>query len=452
MQKLLLLLLILPQLLLAQVDNYEEKMKRTEWFREARFGMFIHFGLYAIPARGEWVRHDEKISNEDYQIYFDEFNPTDFNPKEWAKIAKNAGMKYVVMTAKHHEGFALFDSKLTDYKSTNTPCKRDLVREYLEAFRAEGIKVGLYFSLIDWYHPDYPKFADNFHPMRGNPKYKDEKINWDNYIKFMHGQMRELMTNYGKIDILWSDFSYGEMSGEKWKATELIKMVKTLQPHIIMNKRMGGDGTADAKNKTNEFGDIETPEQGVPEAMLKDASGRPVPWETCLTLNNGWGYHRLDENWKSADLLINTLVNCVSKSGNLLLNVGPDAKGNIPDESIRILGEIGKWMKKNGSSIYGCGTSSTIPLKPEWGRVTQKGKYVYLHLTESIIGHINLPGFDSKVKKVRLLRDGSEIKPTTAWWGDGGVKGNYFLNLNSPSYQNFTNKEQIDTVYELELK
>lgn len=452
MKKIILLLLILPHLISAQTDNYDEKMKRTEWFRDARFGMFIHFGLYAIPARGEWVKSAEKITNENYQGYFDEFNPVDFNPKEWAKTAKNAGMKYVVMTAKHHEGFALYDSKLTAYKSTNTPCKRDLIKEYVEAFRAEGLKVGIYFSLIDWNHPDYPKYEDQFHPMKGNPKFKDEKINWDNYLKFMHGQLRELMTNYGKIDILWSDFSYDEMKGEKWKAAELIKMVKTLQPDIIMNKRMGGDGTADVKNKSNELGDIETPEQGVPETALKDAKGRPLPWETCLTLNNSWGYNRLDNNWKSADLLINTLVNCVSKSGNLLLNVGPDAKGNIPEESVQILGEIGKWMKKNSSSIYGCGASDAITTKPEWGSVTQRGKFLYLHQTEPIIGHINLVGFEPKVKKIRLLRDGSEVLPVTSWWGDGGVKGNYFINLNTPSYQTFTNKELIDTVYEIELK
>ena len=185
---------------------YKERQARTEWFRDARFGMFIHWGIYAIPARGEWVRSQEKISIEDYQKYFNEFNPKDYDPREWAKLAKQAGMKYAVITAKHHDGFCLFDSKLTDYKVTNTPVGRDLLKEFLDAFRAEGLKVGVYYSLIDWHHPDYPAYGDRQHPMRDNPEWKDQKYNWDNYLKYMHGQVREICSNYGKINILWFDF------------------------------------------------------------------------------------------------------------------------------------------------------------------------------------------------------------------------------------------------------
>ena len=201
--------------------------ERTRWFLSDRFGMFIHWGLYAIPARGEWVRSVERISNEAYQPYFDEFNPDHYDPKAWADLARQAGMKYAVLTAKHHDGFCLFDSQLTDYKSTNTPCGRDLVREYVEAFRAEGLKVGLYYSLLDWHHPDYPAYGDRHHPMRDNEAYKDRPQDFSRYIEYLHGQVRELLTNYGRIDIIWFDFSYDNMSGETWKAAELVGMARS---------------------------------------------------------------------------------------------------------------------------------------------------------------------------------------------------------------------------------
>ncbi len=203
------------------------RTERTRWFLQDRFGMFIHWGLYAIPARGEWVRSVERISNEEYQANFNEFNPTHYEPRTWAKLAKQAGMKYGVLTAKHHDGFCLFNSRLTDYKSTNTPCGRDLVREYVEAFRAEGLKVGLYYSLLDWHHPDYPAYHDRHHPMRDNEAYKDLPQDFSRYIKYLHGQIRELLTDYGRIDIIWFDFSYDQMTGETWKAAELVEMART---------------------------------------------------------------------------------------------------------------------------------------------------------------------------------------------------------------------------------
>lgn len=432
----------------ANDNSYEAKMKRTEWHRQARFGMFIHFGLYSIPARGEWVRHDEKISNEVYdEAYFKNFNPYLFDAKEWAHTAKQAGMKYVVLTAKHHEGFALWDTKLTDYKITNTPFKRDIIKEYVEALRAENIKVGLYFSVIDWHHPDYPKHKDAHHPMRGNEKFKDEKINWDNYIKFMHGQIKELCTNYGKIDIMWFDFSYDEMKGEKWKAKELVEMVRTLQPTIILNNRLGGDGTTGMEE--NSLGDFDTPEQTIPEKAIVDKQGRPLPWESCLTLNNSWGYNRYDNNWKSAPLVIHTLVNCVSKNGNLLLNVGPDANGRIPKQSVDILSEVGLWMQKNGKSIYECG-ASTMP-RYDWGVFTANGKSLYAHRMYPAIGGIILKGYTEKFKRVILLHDGTEIRTETSWWGDNSGK-NLYINVDRPSYQTYAMPDKTDTVFEIELK
>ncbi len=430
------------------ITGYEASMQRTQWWREARFGLFLHFGLYAIPARGEWVKSIEKMSNEDYQQYFDEFNPVDYNPREWAKVAKAAGMKYAVMTAKHHDGFALWDTKQSDYKSTNTPCKRDLVKEYLEAFRAEGLKVGLYFSLIDWHHPDYPKFNDPYHPMRGNDKFKDEKPSWDRYLQFMHAQVKELVSNYGKLDIIWFDFSYRDYNAEKWKADELIKMVRSYQPDVIIDNRLVENDTTN-KYKAFAFGDFFTPEQQIPDRAMIDKQGRPVPWETCMTLNNSWGYNRKDNDWKSPEIVISTLVNCVSKGGNLLLNVGPDARGNFPDESIQILSEVGKWMKKNGASIYGCSTTAGFD-KPEWGRFTQHGKFLYMHRLDLISDRINLTTFSDKIKRITLLSDGSEVKQET-FWLDPNPASRYLF-LKRPTTQNYSFTKDFDNVFEVELK
>ena len=216
--------------------------KRMEWYKDARFGMFIHWGLYAIPARGEWIRSVEELPKEEYMKYFREFNPVDFDAKAWAKAARDAGMKYVVLTAKHHDGFCLFDSKYTDFKSTNTKCGRDFVLEFVEAVRGEGLRVGLYFTLLDWYHEDYPHYGDKNHPMRNNKAYTNENRNFDNYLTYMHNQVREICTNYGKLDILWFDFSYDDMRGEKWRATELVDMVRSLQPEVIIDNRLEVSG------------------------------------------------------------------------------------------------------------------------------------------------------------------------------------------------------------------
>lgn len=418
--------------------------KRVQWFQDARFGMFIHWGLYSIPARGEWIKSIERITTEEYQKYFDEFDPVRYDPEEWARLAKAAGQKYVVLTTKHHDGFCLFDSKLTEYKSTNTKAKRDLIAEYVEAFRNEGLKVGFYYSLIDWYHDDYPAYGDRHHPMRDNEEYKDRKINFDRYLEYMHGQVKELMTNYGKIDILWLDFSYDDMSGERWKAAELVNMCRKYQPDILINNRLGGDG-ADLKGVGPKIdaGDFTTPEQIIPPYGLKDRDGKPITWEACITLNNHWGYCAADKDYKSAKQVIRGLVECVSKDGNLLLNVGPDAKGIIPGESVEILEEVGRWMDKNSESIYGCGASD-LP-KPEWGRYTQKGKKLYAHVYGNSIGPLNLRGLNGKINKVRLLADGSELKLLEPW-NAVAYSDDAFVHLGSSKLP-----DELDTVLEIEL-
>ena len=274
--------------------SYADRMK---WWTHDRFGMFIHWGLYSIKAKHEWIRNYEKISNEAYQVYFDEFDPVRFDPDLWAAVAKAAGQKYAVLTAKHHEGFCLFDSRHTDYKATNTPAGRDLVREYVDAFRAAGLKVGFYYSLIDWHHPDYP--CDHLHPMRDDAEYKARPRDFNRYLDYMHAQVKELCTNYGQIDVMWFDFSYGEMSGEKWRARQLVDMIRKYQPNVIIDNRLTL-GHVDPKARgLGDLGDFCSPECIIPSEGMRDADGKPVCWESCITLNANWGYNRDDAGYKS---------------------------------------------------------------------------------------------------------------------------------------------------------
>ena len=431
----------------------EERTKRTQWYTEARFGMFIHWGLYAIPARGEWVRSVEEIPAEEYDPLLNEFKAENYDPKKWARLAKKAGMKYAVLTAKHHDGFCLYDSKFTDYKSTNTPCKRDLVREFLDAFREEGIKVGLYYSLLDWKHPDYPHYKDKIHPMRNNPEYGNENRDFNRYLDYMFSQIKELLTDYGKLDIMWYDFSYDNMKCDTWKAAELIEMVRSIQPHIIIDNRLEGSGEDAGSIKTADptpySGDFASPEQMIPPAGIRDINGNLIPWEACITLNNNWGYASADTHYKSAKTVIRMLVECVSKGGNLLLNVGPNAKGEIPKQSVDILEEVGEWMSGNGSSIYGC-TIADQP-KPEWGRFTQKGNILYAHVMEEQVGAICLPHMAGKIDYMRLVSDQSEIKESF-FWNLKEFKEHAFFFFNPRSACCYPLPDERDTVVEIYLK
>ncbi len=428
-------------------EKYNERMK---WFLHDRFGMFIHWGIYSIPARGAWIRSTEEMPESDYIKYFEEFNPTDFDPRKWARAAKEAGMKYAVLTAKHHDGFCLFDSKLTDWKVTNTPYGKDIVREYLDAFRAEGLRVGLYYSLLDWHHPDYPSYKDRNHPLRNDEREKDKQKNFDNYLKYMHGQIEELCRDYGKIDIMWFDFSYDDMTGEKWKASELVRMVRSYQPDIILDNRLevsgSGFGSIATDNPSEFSGDFVSPEQIIPPSGFKDESGRNIPWEACITMNNNWGYTAKDKNFKPYDMLVRKLVECVSKNGNLLLNVGPDARGNIPTESLERLSQIGEWMKLGGESIYGCG-SANLP-KPENGRLTRNGNIIYYHIYENSIGSIWLENIKhDEIKSIRLLCDGTEVKLADNWMVENYPDA-VFVDVSSTVYL----PDSVDTVLKIELK
>ena len=411
----------------------------TEWFRASRFGMFIHWGLYAMPARHEWIKTLEKIPEEKYDKYFKYFNPDLYDAREWAKMAKAAGMKYAVFTSKHHEGFCMFDSQYTDYKCTNTPAGRDLLKEYVDAFRAEGLKVGFYYSLLDWHHPHFT--LDAKHPRRDDPDALEQNQGRDMkiYAQYMRDQVRELLTNYGKIDILWFDFSYPyKEAGAKdwmegkgkddWESEKLIALARQLQPHLIIDNR------ADIEQ------DLWTPEQyQVNDWVRHHETGELVTWEACQTFSGSWGYHRDEASWKSPEMLIQMLVNTVSCGGNLLMNVGPTARGEFDDRAKNALSVFGEWMHSNSRSIYNCTMAEPELLKtlPPDCRYTQSvdGKRLYLHLFAYPFAHLSLRGLAGKVDYAQFLHDGSEIlmsEGNVNHFSEGAAKGDDLLTLHLP--------------------
>ncbi len=380
----------------------------TEWFTHDRFGIFIHWGLYALPARGEWIKRHEKISEEQYSRYFKRFNPDLFAPQVWADAAAKAGMKYFVMTTKHHDGFCLWDSKLTDYKSVNTPFGKELLSPILKAFRDKNFKPGLYHSLYDWHHPDY--IIDHAHPLREHPDALEmnKKRDMKKYSDYLHGQVKELLTEFGKIDIMWFDMSFKACEYElsqgfngkgknEWDSEKLIKMIRKLQPEIILNNRLDIDQ------------DIVTPEQFMPRECIK-REGKPVIWESCQTLNGSWGYNPNAEEWKSPEQLIQLLVNAVSSDGNLLMNISPTGRGDIDAKTLECLDVYGEWMAKHSRSIYGCGESQFVP--PAGCQYTQNGKTLYLHIFNWPFKHMHLDGFDGRIEYAQMLHDASEVKFT----------------------------------------
>ncbi|HBY61130.1 MAG TPA: alpha-L-fucosidase, partial [Solibacterales bacterium] len=374
---------------------------RMKWWREARFGMFVHWGLYsglagtwdgkAVATRGgmEWIQERVKADSETYaQRAIPLFRPKPGFAREWARLAREAGCKYVVFTTKHHEGFALHDSKVSDYDAGSL-LRRDLVKEIVEAARAEGLRVGFYHSVIDWHHDqyEYGRSKQLPHPLKGKP-YPNGARDHAKYVEFLHAQVEELVSHYGPVDILWWDYSSQDFQGEEaWKAFELLEKVRARQPAAILNNRLfripeagfSGMGTdAISARMDPKYGDFITPEQHIP------ATGMPgVDWETCMTMNTTWGYSEHDHQWKSSEVLIRNLIDIASKGGNYLLNIGPKADGSVPAESVEAMRAVGAWMKVYGDSIYG--TSASPFDRPAWGRVTKKAlpggrTRLYLHV------------------------------------------------------------------------
>lgn len=424
-------------------ETVAERNARMQWWREARFGMFVHWGLYSglagawqgkpVATNGgmEWIEQRVKADTDTYaKAALPHFKPSPDFAKQWAALAREAGCRYLIFTTKHHEGFALHDSKVSDFDAGSL-LHRDLVREIVSAARAEGLRVGFYHSVIDWHHDQYAYALSQQlpHPLKGKP-YPNGTRDHSKYIDYLHAEVAELVSNYGPVDILWWDYSSQDFQGDKaWRASDLMAMVRAKQPNIIMNNRlfrseeagwksMGTDGftaTLDPK-----YGDFITPEQNIP------ATGMPgVDWETCMTMNTTWGYSNYDHAWKSNRELIRDLIDIASKGGNYLLNIGPKGNGSVPEESVRTLKAIGAWLKVNGEAIYAT-TASPFSSLP-WGRATAKGQTLYLHVFDwpadgvlsvpmrADVAHATLLAMPSR--PLQVTADGAQTKialPVTA--------------------------------------
>lgn len=385
---------------------------RMAWWREARFGLFIHWGLYAIPAgewagakhHGEWIRDTARIPLERYDEFKNQFNPTEFDAAAWARLAKRAGMKYVVITSKHHDGFALYDSKLTDWDVMSTPFKRDIMKELGDAVRAEGMTMCFYHSIMDWHHPDYlprrPWETDR----------SSEGADFDRFVEYLRGQVSELLTNYGPIGVMWFDGEW-ESTWSHQYGKPLYDLCRSLQPNVIVNNRVdvGRAGMAGMTIGDHYAGDFGTPEQEIPSRGLPG-----VDWETCMTMNDHWGFNAVDDNWKSSRQLIRMLCDIASKGGNFLLNVGPTAEGLIPAASIERLEAIGRWMDVNGEAIHGTRSSpfSSLP----FGRCTQKREdadtKLYFHVFDwPTSGKLRIDGLGNDPLSARILgRPDQDVK------------------------------------------
>ena len=387
-------------------ETKEEHNARLKWWREARFGLFIHWGLYSIPAGewqgqtsyAEWIRNQAQIPLEEYDKLVSQFNPIKFDAERWVRMAKDAGMKYIVITSKHHDGFCLFDSKYTDFDVMSTPFKRDILKELSGACKKEGIKLCFYYSIMDWHHPDYL-------PRREWETTRSTNgADFNRYVQYMKNQLKELLTNYGDIGVLWFDGEWENTWNDK-RGLDLYNYVRILQPSIIINNRVGAsrsgmEGFTEGGGFAGDFG---TPEQQIP------ATGLPgVDWESCMTMNDHWGYNKNDHNFKSSKEILRMFADIASKGGNYLLNIGPTAEGAFPPTSIERLHDIGKWMKVNGESIYGTKASPFRELS--WGRCTQKSingnTQLYLHVFNwPSNGRLIVPGIYSKPLKAYLLSD-----------------------------------------------
>ncbi len=355
-----------------------DRIRRMRWWHEAKFGMFIHWGLYSLIGRHEWAMENEAIPIEEYEKLADRFKPKPMAARAWAKLARQAGMRYMVMTTKHHEGFCLFDSEFTDYCAPRRACGRDLVAEYVKAARAEGLRVGFYYSLMDWHHPD------------GARCISDEQAR-KRFVRYIHGQIRELCTNYGKIDIMWYDVSW-PLDAKGWESKKMNRMVYRLQPDIIIN------------NRNRLPGDFGTPEQHIRPEPPADGRG----WEACMTMNDSWGYHRNDDSWKSPKQVLRNLITCAREGGNYLLNIGPKPDGSIPAPSIRILTEVGKWMAKYGHTIYGADPCQVR--RSNFANFSRKGKTLWVHCHYWPGSDWAIGGLRTKVLSAKLLPSGEDVK------------------------------------------
>jgi alpha-L-fucosidase len=391
-------------------ESQAERDARMAWWRQARFGMFIHWGLYAVPAGeyrgqrvkgiGEWIQAALNIPTDAYEKLAPQFNPLQYDPDEWVRLAKSAGMKYLVITSKHHDGFGLWDSEVTTWDVADAaPYGKDLLMPLAEACKKYGVKLCFYHSILDWHHPTQYVDPDAKNPRDGHARnriYPDKKTD---YIQFMKTQLKELITRYDP-GVLWFDGEWVSWWTEK-DGKDLYNYVRSLKEDIIINNRVGkGRQGMQGLNKGPGYaGDFGTPEQEIPDTGVPG-----VDWESCMTMNDTWGYKFFDDNWKSTNTLIHNIIDTASKGGNYLLNIGPTAEGVFPEESIVRLLEIGEWMAANGEAIYGSMASPFA--QPEWGRYTRKTGLLYAHIfTWPKISKLQIPVLQDEVRKVYFLSD-----------------------------------------------
>ncbi|MGD9689265.1 MAG: alpha-L-fucosidase [Phycisphaerales bacterium] len=403
---------------------------RLAWWREARFGMFIHFGVYAVAGGkwgdrtdyGEWLRQEARIPVGEYEKLAERFNPAQFDARAIARAARAAGMRYIVITTKHHDGFCLFKTATTDWSVERTPFKRDIMKEMAEACRAEGLKLGWYYSIMDWHHPDYVPRRD------WETDRSADGADFERYVAYMKAQLRELLTNYGEIGVLWFDGQW-ERTWTDERGRDLEAFVRGLQPGIIINSRVGHGGGMSHGVDGRHLGDYATPEQYIPETPPAG------DWETCMTMNNHWGYCEADRAYKSSTDLVGKLAEIASKGGNFLLNVGPTGTGRIPEESIERLRDIGAWMDRHAAAIRGT-ERGPFPAGFPWGVCTRAPSTpdvpadttrLFLHVfaakedRASVGGRIEVTGLYSRVRHAQLFLGGRELEAVNT---DDGVAVN----------------------------
>jgi alpha-L-fucosidase len=382
------LLTILIVLTTTQLFSQEppDKEKKMQWFEDAKLGIFIHWGIYTVNGIDEsWSFYNGYISHNDYMNQLKGFDAKNYNPGEWAKLIKESGAKYAVLTTKHHDGVALWDTKCSDLNvAKQSPAAKDLVQPFVKELRKSNLKVGLYFSLLDWSHPDYPNKT------KVEKRYETDSVKWNRFVDFNFCQLQELSQQFNP-DLYWFDGDW-EQSAENWKARELSKMLRSRNKNVILNSRIQG------------YGDYATPEQGLP--IIRPDSRY---WELCMTMNDSWGFQHNDKNYKTPTQVINILVDCISKGGNLLLDIGPKADGTIPEEQVNILKELGRWTNKHSEAIYG--TRAGIPADHFYGptALNKSGDILYLYLPYKPIGQIMLKGIKNKINRIYVVGNGTKL-------------------------------------------
>ena len=382
------------------------KEERMAWFGDAKLGIFIHWGIYSVNGIDEsWSFYNGYISYDDYLKQLDGFTAASYDPDYWAKLIKESGARYAVITSKHHDGVALWDTQQSDLNVVDrTPAGRDLIKPFVKALRKEGLKVGLYYSLLDWSYPDYPNFT------REEKRYEDDTVRWNRFVKFNFNQLKEI--SGFKPDLYWFDGDW-EQNAEKWHAEEIRELVLSDNPYTIINSRLQG------------YGDYATPEQGVPISRPESPY-----WELCLTMNDSWGYQPNDTNYKTANQVIRIFVDCISKGGNLLLDIGPKPDGTIPEEQVDILKELGRWTKKHAAAIYGTRAGIDCKYFNGYTALSKDKKTLYLYVDNKPNGPLLVKGLKNKINRIWVVGNGTKLTYKIMgkqYWSD--VPGLLYIDL-----------------------